>query len=78
MGYTKTEFGRTAAGEPVYRYTLTNEQGVSASFTNLGAIWLTMMVPDREGRMADVVLGYDTVDHILTGPGHPPAICPIR
>ncbi len=71
MGYTKTEFGRTAAGEPVYRYTLTNEQGVSASFTNLGAIWLTMMVPDREGRMADVVLGYDTVDHILTGPGHP-------
>ena len=30
-----------------------------------------MVVPDRDGKMADVVLGYDTVQGILTGPGHP-------
>jgi len=70
MGYTKTEFGTMKDGRTVYRYTLTNENGVSASFTDLGAIWLTMMVPDREGNMADVVLGYDTVDTVLTGSGH--------
>ena len=31
MGYTKTTFDHTADGTEVYRYTLTNEQGVSAS-----------------------------------------------
>ncbi len=71
MGYTKTEFGKLEDGTVVYRYTLTNEQGVSASFTDLGGIWLTMMVPDRDGKLADVVLGYDSVEGILTGPGHP-------
>ena len=71
MGYTKTEFGKLDNGDKVYRYTLTNSQGVSASFTDLGGIWLTMMVPDREGKLADVVLGYDSVDGILKGPGHP-------
>ncbi len=71
MGYTKTEFGKLEDGTAVYRYTLTNEQGASASFTDLGGIWLTMVVPDRDGKMADVVLGYDSVKGILTGPGHP-------
>lgn len=71
MAYTKTEFGKLDNGTVVYRYTLTNEQGASASFTDLGAIWLTMVVPDRDGKMADVVLGYDTVNGILNGPGHP-------
>lgn len=70
MGYTKTEFGKLADGTMVYRYTLTNKRGVEASFTDLGGVWLTMVVPDRDGSMGDVILGYDTVDGILTGPGH--------
>lgn len=70
MGYTKTEFGTMEDGKTVYRYTLTNENGVSASFTDLGGVWLTMMVPDRDGNLADVVLGYDTVDMLLHGSGH--------
>lgn len=70
MGYTKTDFGTMKDGRAVYRYTLTNENGVSASFTDLGAIWLTMVVPDKDGHMADVVLGYDTVETILGGTGH--------
>ena len=64
MGYTKTDFGTMKDGRKVYRYTLTNENGVSASFTDLGGTWLTMVVPDRDGNMADVVLGYDTVETI--------------
>lgn len=70
MGYTKTDFGTMKDGKAVYRYTLTNENGVSASFTDLGGTWLTMVVPDRDGKMADVVLGYDTVETILGGTGH--------
>lgn len=64
MGYTKTDFGTMKDGRAVYRYTLTNGNGVSASFTDFGAIWLTMVVPDKDGNMADVVLGYDTVETI--------------
>ena len=70
MGYTKTDFGTMKDGRKVYRYTLTNENGVSASFTDRGGTWLTMVVPDRDGNMADVVLGYDTVETIQGGTGH--------
>lgn len=70
MSYTKTEFGTTLEGITVYRYTLENVHGVSASFTDFGAIWLTMMVPDHNGKMDDVILGYDTVSAIQSEPGH--------
>ena len=71
MAFSVEEFGKMPDGEDVYRYTISNEQGVSASFTDLGAVWLTMVVPDRNGNMADVVLGYDTVENIMTQSGHP-------
>lgn len=70
MAWIKTVFGVMENGAEVYRYTLTNENGVSASFTDLGAIWLTMLVPDHDGVLADVVLGYDRVENCLNGPGH--------
>lgn len=57
-------------GRQVDLYTLTNAQGLSASFTNLGGVWVTMMVPDREGNLEDVVLGYDTVEKYLKNPPH--------
>ncbi len=70
MGYTKSEFGISKDGEKVYRYMLTNDQGASASFTDLGGIWLSMIVPDKNGEMADVLLGYDSVEHIQSDSGH--------
>lgn len=70
MGCSKTVFGTMKDKTEVYRYTLTNENGVMASFTDLGAIWLTMAVPDRNGKLADVVLGYDSVESCMEGPGH--------
>ena len=57
----KTIFGTMEDGREVSRYTLTNQNGVSASFLDLGAIWSTMLVPDRNGEMADVLLGHETV-----------------
>lgn len=70
MAWTKTGFGVMENGAEVSRYTLTNENGVSASFTDLGGIWLTMMVPDRDGKLDDVVLGYDTVEKCMSLSGH--------
>ena len=69
MSCTKTLFGKMDDGTEVYRYTLTNSNGASASFTDMGAVWLTMEVPDRDGRLADVVLGVDTVDALKVNPG---------
>ncbi len=70
MAWKKEVFGTLPNGAQADMYTLTNENGVSAAFTNLGGIWLKMIVPDREGRLEDVLLGYDTVDKILNYPGH--------
>lgn len=62
MGIKTTEFGRTKDGKPVHLYTLTNKNGVSASFTDLGGTWVSMNVPDRNGKFEDVCLGFDTVE----------------
>lgn len=70
MAWKKEGFGTLPDGGEADRYILTNENGVSAVFTNLGGIWLQMLVPDRNGMFADVLLGYDTVDKCLTYPGH--------
>lgn len=70
MAYEKKVCAAMPDGQEVAEYILTNEHGVSASFLNLGGIWKTMKVPDREGKRKDVVLGYDTVDKWLKGPGH--------
>ena len=62
--------GSDAFGEPVSLYTLSNDNGVSASFTDLGGTWVTMYVPDRDGKLVDVVLGYDSVEAYLENPPH--------
>lgn len=68
--YKKEIFGVTPDGKQVDKYTLLNHNGVQASFLTLGGIWNSMLVPDRDGKMADVVLGYDTVEACLQNGGH--------
>ena len=48
---------------------LTNANGLIARITNHGAIVTELHVPDREGRLADVVLGFNRLDGYLAG--HP-------
>ena len=62
MAIEKNSFGKMPDGTEVYKYTLTNKNGVSASFITLGGVWVSMVVPDKDGIMADVVLGYDDLD----------------
>ena len=68
MAYRKEQWGVMPSGEPVSLYTLSNDNGVSASFTDLGGTWVTMYVPDRDGKLVDVVLGYDSVEAYLENP----------
>ncbi len=50
--------GESGGGEPVILYTMTNAAGAQVKLTNYGAAIVGVTVPDREGRMEDVVLGY--------------------
>ena len=66
----KTSFGMLDSQTEVFQYTLKNHNGVSASFLDMGAIWTSMIVPDRSGKMGDVLLGYDTVRAYRENGGH--------
>lgn len=70
MAWKKEAFGTLKNGAEVSKYTLTNENGVSAAFTDLGGVWLEMKVPDKDGKFEDVLLGYDCADRVLNGSGH--------
>ena len=52
----------TVDGKPVELFTLRNDKGAQASITNYGGIVVTLHVPDRSGKLVDVVMGYDNVD----------------
>jgi aldose 1-epimerase len=58
-GVTSRAFGETPAGEPVQLYTLTNKNGLSVSVMDFGATIVDIIVPDRDGKFADVALGFD-------------------
>ncbi len=51
-------WGMTPEGEAIVLYTLRNAQGAEVKLTNYGATVVAVTMPDREGRMADVALGY--------------------
>lgn len=59
-------FGYMPDGAPVSLYTLTNAKGMAVKLTNLGGIITQTSVPDKNGVMADVVLGFDELEPYLT------------
>jgi aldose 1-epimerase len=58
-------FGKTPDGTPVDLYVLTNAKGMTTKVTNYGAILTELDVPDRDGKFADVVLGFDDLKGYL-------------
>lgn len=65
----RAPFGVTPAGWPVEIFTLRNAAGVEARLATYGGTLVSLLVPDRDGNPADVVLGFDGLDGYL-GP-HP-------
>ena len=68
MGMSSRSFGTTKDGTEVTEYTLTNANGTSCSFIDMGAAWVTMNVKDKNGVFADVVMGYDNPDAYFMNP----------
>ncbi len=64
----KESFGKTGDGRPVDLYTLTNSNGVEVRAMTYGGIIVSLRVPDKNGKMDDVVLGHDKVDGYLVNP----------
>lgn len=69
MGSTATvsvePFGRTPDGQAVDVYTLTNGNGMKARAITYGGIVVSLEVPDRDGQLADITLGYDNLEGYL-------------
>jgi aldose 1-epimerase len=63
-GITSKPFG-AVDGQIVDLYTLRNAKGAEVTITNFGGIVVTLLVPDRSGKLTDVVCGYDNVDGYL-------------
>ena len=62
MSITTKPFGVTSKGAEVTMFTMTNKECASVSVINLGAIITSIIVPDRNGQLSEVTLGFDTLE----------------
>lgn len=65
MAVTVDSFGKFSDGREVSLYTMENRNGMRVSVTNIGAALVRVEVPDRQGQLADVVLGFDRAEDYL-------------
>ena len=69
MKLTKEIWGKTACGKEIYLYTLKNESGAYVQLSDVGAGIVAVVVPDKDGNLADVTLGYpDPMSYFGDGP----------
>jgi aldose 1-epimerase len=69
MTVTESSFGAGPAGEDIKRYTVANSRGYSFGCTDFGATLISFVAPDRDGRSAEITLGYDELERYVAG--HP-------
>ena len=65
MSVKKSDFGETESGKKISLYTCTNANGLVMRVTNYGAIVVSLETPDREGKLANITLGFDSLDGYL-------------
>ena len=74
MAISKKLFGKLSCGTEVYAYTLRNANGMKVKILSYGGAIAQIKVPDRRGRFADVVGGYDDLDSYVRGDGYQGAL----
>ena len=67
-GLNPADFATVVDGKQVALYTLKNASGMEVCITNFGGRIVSIMVPDRNGEMRDVVLGFDNIDDYVNIP----------
>ena len=68
MSGTVIPFGKYPDGREVKLYTISNQNGMQVSVSNIGAALVRVLVPDRNGKMEDVVLGFDKAEDYMKNP----------
>ncbi|MGI4834338.1 MAG: aldose epimerase family protein [Janthinobacterium lividum] len=63
---TAASFGKTADGTESQLFTLTNKNGVKATISTYGGTLTSLLVPDKAGKMSDVILGFDNASGYLS------------
>lgn len=69
-GLMKSDFVSEVEGKPTALYVLKNKNGAEACVTNYGGRLVSVMVPDKNGKMTDVVLGYDNINQYVQSDGN--------
>lgn len=64
----QSAFEKTVGGKEVRLYTLTNQNGLRVNITNYGARVVDLLVPDAEGKLVDISIGFDSIDAYLNSP----------
>ncbi|MCQ2142666.1 MAG: galactose mutarotase [Bacteroidales bacterium] len=59
MDIKRELWGKSRCGKDIFRYRITNQSGAYAELSSVGAGIVSIAVPDRDGKLRDVVLGYD-------------------
>lgn len=67
-GLRREDFKKNINGHETDLFILRNKQGMEVAVTNYGCAILSIMVPDKEGRYANVILGHDSIDHVVNSP----------
>lgn len=64
-GLKRADFQKTIDGKETDLFILSNQNGAEAAITNYGGAILAIMVPDKNGKLANVVQGHDSIDHVI-------------
>ena len=69
MAITSEIWGKTPGGKEIILYTLKNSSGAYVQLCSVGAAIVSIVVPDKDGKLEDVVLGYDNpLSYFADGP----------
>ncbi len=64
-GLKREDFQAVVQGKQTDLYTLTNSNGMEVSITNYGGALVAIMVPDKEGKMANIIQGHDSIKGVM-------------
>lgn len=67
-GLKRDSFQAVVQGKQTDLYTLTNSNGIEVSITNYGGALVAIMVPDKEGKMANIIQGHDSIEGVINSP----------
>ena len=67
-GLKKEDFQKEINGRFTDLFILRNKNGMEVAVTNYGCTVLSIMVPDKDGKYANVILGHDTIDKVINSP----------